>query len=105
MYNRFSKKKRNVPFASLKQINDEHDRLKNMGNLSKVDWVSPTVYIKKVLRDMCLRMGINDTLKNYHYPLPELEEVFAQLNGDRIFSKIDLSSRLKWTTNVPNCDK
>ena len=42
------KKQRNVPFASLKQINDELDRLEKMGVLSKVDyseWASPTVCV------------------------------------------------------------
>ena len=31
------KKKRNIPFASLKQINNELERLEKMGVLSKVD--------------------------------------------------------------------
>ena len=51
MHNLFSK--RNVPFTSLKQINDGLDRLEKMGVLSKVDysnWASPTVYVKKILK-------------------------------------------------------
>ena len=36
-------------------------------------------------------MGLNDTLKNYHNVLLEPKEVFAQLGGCRIFSKINLS--------------
>ena len=34
--------------------------------------------------------GLNATLKDYHYPLPSLEEIFAKLNGG-FFSKINLS--------------
>ena len=93
------KKKSNVPFASLKQINDKLDWLEKMGVLSKVDysdWASPTVHIKKKSKERCIcadfSTGLNNAHKNYHYPLPRPEEVFAQLSGVWIFSKIDLSN-------------
>ena len=35
--------------------------------------------------------GINDCLKIYNYPLPCPEEIFAKLNGGKIFSKLNLS--------------
>ena len=35
--------------------------------------------------------GLNAALKDYHYPLPSPEEVFNELNGGKVFSKIDLS--------------
>ena len=35
---------------------------------------------------------LDDALKNYHNPLLEPEEVFAQLGGVLIFSKIDPSN-------------
>ena len=41
-----AKKKRNVPFAALEQINKELDRLEQAGNLSKTDfseWAASTV--------------------------------------------------------------
>ena len=44
------KKKRNVPFAALQQINKELDRLEQAGILSKTDfreWAAPTVLVKK----------------------------------------------------------
>ena len=82
------KKKRNVFFASLKQINDELNRFEKMGVLSKVDnsnWASPMVYIKKTSEDirLCVDFStdLNHVLKCYHYPLPGPEEVFAQLSG------------------------
>ena len=43
------KKKRNVPFAALEQINKELDRLEQAGNLSKTnfsEWAAPTVHVK-----------------------------------------------------------
>ena len=72
-----------------------------MGVLSKVDYsnlASPTVYIKKKSKEIPVcadfSAGLNDDLKNYYYPLPLPEEVFAQFSGGRIFSKIDLSDML-----------
>ena len=47
------RKRRNVPFAATEEINEELDRLVNMGILSKVEfseWAAPTVYIRKNLR-------------------------------------------------------
>ena len=35
--------------------------------------------------------GLNDCLKEINYHLPTAEEIFANLNGRRIFSKLDLS--------------
>ena len=35
--------------------------------------------------------GLNATLKNCHYPLPSLEDIFAKLNSRKFFSKTDFS--------------
>ena len=92
------KKKRNVPFAATEEINKELDQLVNMGILSKVEfseWDATTVYIRKKSKEIreCadFSTGLNAALKDYHYPLPSPEEVFNQLNGGKVFSKIDLS--------------
>ena len=34
---------------------------------------------------------LNDCLKEINHPLPTLEEIFTNLNGRHIFSKLDLS--------------
>ena len=77
------KKKRNVPFAALEQINKELDRLEQAGILSKTDfskWAAPTVHVKKKSNQIQIcadfSTGLNDALKNHHYPLPSLEEIF-----------------------------
>ena len=57
------KKKRNIPFASLEQINEELERLIRIGVLSKLEHserAAPTVYVKKkkkkkIQRDTRLR--------------------------------------------------
>ena len=49
------KKKRNVPFVSLEQINEELDRLIKTGVLSRLEyseWAAPTVYVKKKSKEI-----------------------------------------------------
>ena len=58
-------------------------------------WGSPIIFVDK--RDGTTRLCVdyrklNDvTIKN-KYPLPKIEDLFDQLNGARVFSKIDLRS-------------
>ena len=89
-------KKRNVLFAALEQIDEELDRLKKAGILSKEDfseWAAPTVYVKKKSNQIRVcadfSTGLNKALKDHHYPLPSPEEIFKKLNGGKIISKID----------------
>ena len=35
--------------------------------------------------------GLNECLKTYEYPLHGAEDIFAKLNGGRVFSKLELS--------------
>ena len=91
------KKNRNVSSASLTHIDKELQRLEQMGVISKIQykWAAPAVYIKKKSNEIRVRADfstdLNAALKEYHYPLPSPDEVFSKLNGDKIFSKIDLS--------------
>ena len=69
------KKKRNVPFAALQQINKELDRLKQAGIRSKTDfseWAAPTVHVKKKSNQIRIcadfSTGLNDALQDHHYP-------------------------------------
>ena len=56
-------------------------------------WGSPIIFVDK--RDGTTRLCVdycklNDvTIKN-KYPLPKIEDLFDQMNGARVFSKIDL---------------
>ena len=104
--------KRQVPFAALETIDKELDRLEKIGVLSKTDyssWASPTVYVKK--KNNKIRVcadystGLNDCLKAYNYPLPSPEEIFAKLNGGKIFSKLDLSEAYLQIPVEENCAK
>ncbi|GAB1597557.1 hypothetical protein Ahia01_000032200, partial [Argonauta hians] len=59
------------------------------------DWAAPTVYVK--MRNRKIRVcadfstGLNECVKDYSYPLPCPEEIFAKLNGGKIFAKLDFS--------------
>jgi hypothetical protein len=62
---------------------------------SSSPWGCPTIFVKK--KDQTLRMCVDYrplnevTIKN-KYPLPWIDILFDQLNGVRVFSKIDLRS-------------
>ena len=81
------KKKQNVPFAALEQINKELDRLDQAGILSKTDfseWAAPSVHVKKKSNQIQIcadfSTGLNDALQYHLYPLPSPEESFNKLN-------------------------
>ena len=56
---------------------------------------APVIFVKK--KDGTMRLCIdyrqlnNMTIKN-QYPLPRIDDLFDQLRGDMVFSKIDLRS-------------
>ena len=83
------KKKRNVPFAKLEQINEELDRLVKTGILSKLEWAAPTVYMKQKSKEIRVcadfSMGLNAALEDFNYLLPFSENIFAKLNGKKNF--------------------
>jgi hypothetical protein len=62
---------------------------------SSSPWGCPAIFVKK--KDQTLRMCVDYrplnevTIKNKH-PLPGIDILFDQLNGERVFSKIDLRS-------------
>ena len=88
------KKKRNVPFASIEQINKELIRLEKMGVLSKVEyseWASPTVYVKKKSNEIRVcadfSTGLNSALQDFHHPLPSPQEIFEKNSTTGKFSQ------------------
>ena len=80
--------------AELKKQLDEQLR-KGIIRRSASPWGSPLLFVSK--KDGTIRLcvdyrSLNEvTIKN-KYPLPKIEDLFDQLNGARVFSRIDLRS-------------
>ena len=86
-----------VPYALRKKVENELDRLEKENVIQKVehsDWPTPIVVVPKTngVR-LCgdFKVTINPNVIPEHYPLPNVEDMFASLNGGNVFSKIDLT--------------
>ena len=59
-------------------------------------WGAPRLFVKKKdgMMQMCIDYcQLNKMTINNHYPLPQIDDLFDQVGGDIIFSKIDLQFR------------
>ena len=87
---------RMVP-AELKELKAQLEELlsKDFIRPSTSPWGAPVLFLKK--KDGSLRLCIDykqlnrATIRN-QYPLPRIDELFDQLHGSRVYSKIDLRS-------------
>jgi hypothetical protein len=87
-----------VPYASLPIVEQELDRLLNLGVIKPVryaDWAAPVMVVKEPdgSARLCVdySTGLNDALQLHQHPLPVPEDIFATLNGGHVFSRIDFS--------------
>ncbi|GKF33843.1 putative reverse transcriptase domain-containing protein [Tanacetum coccineum] len=83
--------------AEMKELAEQLKELSDKGLIrpSSSPWGAPILFVKK--KDGSIRMCIDYrelnklTVKN-HYPLPRIDDLFDQLQGSSIYSKIDLRS-------------
>ncbi|GJX71160.1 putative reverse transcriptase domain-containing protein [Tanacetum coccineum] len=83
--------------AKMKELAEQLKELSDKGfiRLSTSPWGAPILFVKN--KDGSFRMCIDYhelnklTVKN-HYPLPRIDDLFDQLQGSSIYSKIDLRS-------------
>ncbi|GJZ91380.1 putative reverse transcriptase domain-containing protein [Tanacetum coccineum] len=83
--------------AEMKELAEQLKELSDKGFIrpSSSPWGAPILFVKK--KDGSFRMCIDYrelnklTVKN-HYPLPRIDDLFDQLQGSNIYSKIDLRS-------------
>nr|GFB28274.1 putative reverse transcriptase domain-containing protein [Tanacetum cinerariifolium] len=83
--------------SKMKELSDQLQELFDKGFIrpSSSPWGAPILFVKK--KDGSFRMCIDYrelnklTMKN-RYPLPRIDDLFDQLQGSSIYSKIDLSS-------------
>ena len=92
-------KARSVPYFYRKKVERELDRLVQEGTLEPVEhseWASPIVAVLK--RDgnnirICgdFKQTLNPVSRLDRYPIPRIQDLFSQLSGGKLFSKLDLS--------------
>ncbi|GJV34960.1 putative reverse transcriptase domain-containing protein [Tanacetum coccineum] len=83
--------------SEIKELSDQLQELSDKGFIrpSSSPWGAPVLFVKK--KDGLFRMCIDYrelnklTVKN-HYPLPRIDDLFDQLQGSIVYSKIDLRS-------------
>jgi hypothetical protein len=92
-----SKRAYRVSGLELVELKKQIDELSEKGYIrpSTSPWAAPVLFVEKKdgTRRMCINYrALNEvTIKN-KYPLPRIEDLFDQLRGASMFSKIDLRS-------------
>ncbi|GJV43075.1 putative reverse transcriptase domain-containing protein [Tanacetum coccineum] len=93
--------------SEMKELSDQLQELSDKGFIrpSSSPWGAPVLFVKK--KDGSFRMCIDYrelnklTVKN-RYPLPRIDDLFDQLQGSSVYSKIDLRSVMPFgLTNAP----
>ncbi|CAK1602520.1 unnamed protein product [Parnassius mnemosyne] len=92
-------KARPLPLALRPRVESELKRLEYEGVIYKVERSEYGTPIVPVLKSngsirICgdYKITINPILKDFHYPLPRIEELFATLGGGEQYTKLDLSN-------------
>ncbi|GJV15705.1 putative reverse transcriptase domain-containing protein [Tanacetum coccineum] len=96
-----------LALSEMKELSDQHQELSDKGFIrpSSLPWGAPVLFVKK--KDGSFRICIDYqdlnklTVKN-RYPFPRIDDIFDQLQGSSIYSKIDLRSVMPFgLTNAP----
>jgi hypothetical protein len=93
-----SKRSYRMPVNELVELKKQIDELKSKGFIrpSSSPWGAPVLFVEKKdgTQRMCVDYrSLNEvTIKN-KYPLPRIEDLFDQMKGASVFSKIDLRLR------------
>ncbi|XP_026742884.1 uncharacterized protein K02A2.6-like [Trichoplusia ni] len=89
---------RPVPLALRARVERELARLESDGSIYRVDhsdYGTPIVPVVKKNGDIRIcgdyKITINPKLKRDYYPLPRIDELFANLSGGERFTKVDLT--------------
>ncbi|XP_045459565.1 uncharacterized protein K02A2.6-like [Melitaea cinxia] len=92
-------KARPLPLALRERVAAELKRLQREGVIYKVnrsDYGTPIVPAIKSNGDIRIcgdyKITLNPILKDFHYPLPRIEEIFSILAGGEQYTKLDLSN-------------
>ncbi|XP_047987904.1 uncharacterized protein K02A2.6-like [Leguminivora glycinivorella] len=91
-------KPRRIPYALRAKVDDEIERLEKQGIITKIDhsdWGTPVVPIVKPNGSIRLcadyKVTLNKAIKDEQYPIPIIEDIFAEMNGGQIFCTLDIT--------------
>ena len=94
-----SQRLRGLPYHTRKQVEDELEKLEDLGIIEKVQeptpWIPPLVAVHKTNGSVrrCLDMRrVNEAVIRERHMIAKLDELLQDINGATVFSKIDLTS-------------
>ena len=94
-----SQRLRRLLYHTRKKVEDELDKLEDLGIIEKVQeptpWISPLVVFPETNESvhLCLDMHrVNEAVIQERHMIPKLDELLQDVNGATVFSKIDLTS-------------
>ena len=86
-----------LPYPKKEQVEIELERLCKEGILIPIEssaWATPIVVAPKDNKEIriCMdcKVTINKYISNQYYPMPRIDDIFADLSGYKIYAKIDL---------------
>lgn len=92
---------RRIPFHMRKKVEAELERIKQRDIIEKIDgptpWVSPIIVAPKPKKPeeirICVDMSqVNTAINRERHITPTIDDAILDLNGSRVFSKLDLNS-------------
>jgi hypothetical protein len=91
-------KSRKVPYALKVEVEKELDKLEKHGVIIKTErsnWASPIVVIPKADKSVRIcgdyKVTINPEVEDEQYPLPTTQDLYAEMQGSKVFTKLDLT--------------
>ncbi|GKE22789.1 putative reverse transcriptase domain-containing protein [Tanacetum coccineum] len=86
-----------LALSKMKELSDQMKELSDKGFIrpSSSPWGAPVLLVKKKVRSfrMCIDyQELNKLTVKNRYPLPRIDDLFDQLQGSSVYSKIDLRS-------------
>lgn len=89
---------RPVPYSKKLKVEQELERLEKENIITRIDhsnWGTPIVPITKPNGDVRVcadyKVTLNSSIQDFNYPIPRIEDIFAQMNGGRYFCTLDLN--------------
>ena len=91
---------RRVPIPLQNKVKEELERLEELQVIRPVtnptEWCAPIVVVPKANREavrLCVDLTkLNESVMRENYPLPSTDQLLAQLEGAKVFSKLDCNS-------------